>query len=182
MNPLRETVRPVLPNLRRYASVLTGDRRTGDWYTRIALETLLQEPFRVRADGDARFQLYKLFGDVLSVDSVASVDAQDEAESDDVLKRGLLALPLLTRHLFLLVTLEGFSVRRAAQLLGMAKSEADSLLTFARKQMRDRLEMPPDMAANDARARSVPAPKPPAQTPRQITPRQLDMGRRACVQ
>jgi hypothetical protein len=89
MNSLRETVRPILSDLRRYASALTGDRRTGDWYTRIVLETLLQEPFRVRADGDVRFQLYKLLGDVLSVDGVASVDTQDEAESDDLLKAGL---------------------------------------------------------------------------------------------
>jgi hypothetical protein len=94
----------------------------------------------------------------------------------------LLALPLLTRHAFLLVTLEGFSVRRAAELLGMPKNEAESLLTFACKQMRDRLEIPPDMAVSGARARSVPASKPPAQTPWQITPRQLDIGPGAFVQ
>lgn len=182
MDPLRETIRPFLSDLRRYASALTGDRRTGDWYTRIALETLLQEPFRVRAGGDVKFQLYKLLGDVLSVDGVASVDTQDEAESDDILKQGLVVLPLLTRHLFLLVTLEGFSVRRAAELLGMAKNEAESLLTFARKQMRDRVEIQPDMAVSDTRARSIPASKPPAQTPRQITPRQFDIGRGAFVQ
>jgi len=113
----------------------------------------LQEPFRVRADGDVRFQLFKLLGDALSVDGVAAVDAQDETEStepDDVLKQGLLALPLLTRHLFLLVTLEGFSVRRAAELLGMGEDEAESLLSFARKQIPDRLEMPFGMAVSDA--------------------------------
>jgi len=182
MDRLPETVWPIFSDLRRYASALTGDRRMGDWYTRITLETLLQEPFRVRADGDVRFQLYKLLGDALSVDGVASVDAQDETESDDVLKRGLLALPLLTRHLFLLVTLEGFSVRRAAELLGMAKDEADSLLAFARKQMRDRREMPSGMAVSNARTHSLPESKSPTQTPRQIASRQLEIGLGAYVQ
>jgi hypothetical protein len=181
MDRLPETVWPIFSDLRRYASALTGDRRMGDWYTRITLETLLQEPFRVRADGDVRFQLFKLRGDALSVDGVVSVDAQDETESDDVLKRGLLALPLLTRHLFLLVTLEGFSVRRAAELLGMAKGEAESFFTFAREQMRDQLEMPSDTAVSDARAQ--PAGVQTADTnATAIAPRQLEIGRSAFVQ
>jgi hypothetical protein len=105
MASISESVRPFLSDLRRHASALTGDRRTGDWYVRITLETLLQEPFRVRTQDDVRFQLYKLFGSALAVGGIASRNNQDAAESDDVLKQNLLALPFLTRHLFLLVTL-----------------------------------------------------------------------------
>jgi hypothetical protein len=61
-------------------------------------------------------------------------------------------LPFLTRHLFLLVTLEGFSVERAAALLGMTQGEAGSLLARARKQAPDTLEMPTDMVASGPRA------------------------------
>ena len=136
---LPETVRPMLAGLRRYAWTLTGDRRTGDWYTRIALETLLEEPYRVRARGDVKAQLYRLFADVLSVAGAASLGGQDGSDADDFSKQGLLALPLLTRHLFLLITLEGFSVERAADLLGIAESEAGSHLAAARDRMRDRL-------------------------------------------
>jgi DNA-directed RNA polymerase specialized sigma24 family protein len=152
MASISESVRPILSDLRRYASALTGDRRTGDWYVRITLETLLQEPFRVRAEDDVKFQLYKLFGSTLAVGGIASGNNQDAAESDDVLKQNFLALPLLTRHLFLLVTLEGFSVKRAAELLGMTRGEAVSLLAWARKQALDPLEMPTDMLASSPRA------------------------------
>lgn len=134
MNSLRDTMWPMFSSFRRYTWALTGDRGTGDWYARIALETLAQEPFRVRAGGDVKLQLYKLLGEALSVNSVAS-DIPDDAESDDMLKQGLLALPLLKRHLFLLVTREGFAVGRAAELLGMAESEAQSLVASTRQQM-----------------------------------------------
>jgi DNA-directed RNA polymerase specialized sigma24 family protein len=151
MASISESVRPILSDLRRYASALTGDRRTGDWYIRITLETLLQEPFRVRAEDDVRFQLYKLFSSALAVGGVASGNNLDGAESDDVLTQNLLGLPLLTRHLFLLVTLEGFSGERAAALVSMTQSEAVSLLGWVQNQARDPQEMPTDVVISSRR-------------------------------
>ena len=182
MNPLAEAISPMLPGLHRYACALTGDECSGDWYVRIVLETLLQEPFRVRADEDVRFQLYKLLGDALSVAGMASLDVGDKAESQDTLDQGLHALPLLTRHLFLLVTLEGFSVRRAAELFGIAEDEADSHLAGVRRHLRGRLDEPLDPDRRHRRAHSVRASKPPTPTPWRIPPRPHAIGRELVVQ
>jgi response regulator PhyR-like protein/sigma-70-like protein len=182
MNPLAEAISPMLPGLHRYACALTGDQCSGDWYVRIALETLLQEPFRVRADEDVKFQLYQLLGDALSVDGMASLDVGDEAESEDILEQGLHALPLLTRHLFLLVTLEGFSVRRAAELFGIAEDEANSHLAWVRKQLRGRLGEPLDPALRHTRAHGVRASKPPTPAPWQIPAHPHGIGRELVVQ
>lgn len=143
MSPLAEEILPMLPGLRRYARALVGDRRTGDWYVRIALETLLEEPFRVRADGDVRLQLYRLLGDVLSIEGVEPTDISDQIRSDEIgsgetLGDDLLRLPLLTRHLFLLVRLEGFSVQRAAKLFAISVDEVETHLVWAREQLQAR--------------------------------------------
>lgn len=74
----------MLSGLRRYTPALTGDRRTGDWYTCVALETLLQEPFRVRANGKMTFQIYKLMGEVLSADSVVSDVSEVRGEGSGI--------------------------------------------------------------------------------------------------
>jgi len=153
MRPLANEIGSTLPALRRYACALTGDQRTGDWYVRVALEALLEEPSRISPNGDERFQLYKLLGEVLTIDGPASFNVPsdadaDRAESTDSLKRRVTDLPILTRHLLLLVTLEGFSVRRAAELFGIPESEAEAHLLWARRQLRDCERAPIATSAN----------------------------------
>ena len=153
MRPLANEIGSTLPALRRYACALTGDRRTGDWYVRVALETLLQEPSRISVNGDIRFQLYKLLGEALTIDGPASLDipseaAMDDAESAHSLKSRVSVLPVLTRHLLLLVALEGFSVRRAAELFDIPESEAEAHLVWARDQLRNGESAPMTISAN----------------------------------
>jgi hypothetical protein len=49
MADVTEQLVTILPYLRRYARALVGDQGVGDTYVRICLETLVQEPGRVRA-------------------------------------------------------------------------------------------------------------------------------------
>jgi hypothetical protein len=135
MTPLAQEITNVLPGLRRYARAVTGDQRSGDRYIRIALEILAEESWRVRAGREVKFHLYKLFDDVLSIFEPAPSDGIDQADPYHRLKHGVLDLPLLSRKLLLLVTLERFPIGRAAELLQMPEREAEVHLAGARAQL-----------------------------------------------
>jgi hypothetical protein len=136
MTPLtHQEIARALPSLRRYARAVTGDPRSGDRYIRIALEILVEEPWRVRAGRDVRFHLYKLFDDVLSVFEPGPPDGIDRADSYHRLKHGVLDLPLLSRKLLLLVLVERFPLSRASALLDMPEREAEVHLAGARARL-----------------------------------------------
>jgi|SRR5581483_4902656 len=124
MTPLVQEILATLPSLRRYAFALTGERRSGDRYIEVALETLLEEPERIRRGDDVRYKLYELFNDVLGILSPESDDVEPGLEDHVGLRSSLQALPLRSRKLLLLVTLEGFTLARAAELLRMPLTEA----------------------------------------------------------
>jgi DNA-directed RNA polymerase specialized sigma24 family protein len=136
MTPLNQEIARLLPGLRRYARAVTGDRLSGDRYVRIALEILVEEPWRIRAVGDVKFDLYKLFDDVLSIfEPGPAADAIDWADPYHRLKRGVLDLPLVSRKLLLLVSVERFPLRRAAELMRMPVQEAEVHLAGARARL-----------------------------------------------
>ncbi|HXP74038.1 MAG TPA: hypothetical protein VN823_07815 [Stellaceae bacterium] len=136
MAPLIQEIATLLPSLRRYAGAVTGDQRSGDRYIRVALEILAEEPGRVRPGHDVKFQLYKLFDDVLSIfEPGPSAGTIDQADPYHRLKHGVLDLPLLSRKLLLLVTVERFPLSRAAELLQMPARDAEVHLAGARAQL-----------------------------------------------
>ena len=136
MTSLIEEIATLLPSLRRYARAVTGDRRTGARYVRIALEILAEEPWRIQPGQDVKFRLYKLFDDVLSIfEADPSDGSADQADPYHRPKHGLMDLPLLSRKLLLLVTVERFPLSRAAELLEMPAREAEVHLAGARAQL-----------------------------------------------
>lgn len=136
MAPLIQEIATVLPSLRRYARAVVGDHRSGDRYIRVALEILAEEPWRVRPGRDVKFHLYKLFDDVLSIFQPGpSAGMIDEADPYHRLKHGVLDLPLVSRKLLLLVTVERFPLSRAAELLQMPAREAEVHLAGARARL-----------------------------------------------
>lgn len=136
MGALNQEIATLLPGLRRYARAVIGDRLSGDRYVRIALEILAEEPWRVRTDGDVKFDLYRLFDEVLSIFEPGSID--DDVDLGDPyhrLKHGVLDLPLTSRKLMLLVTVERFPLRQAAELVHMPVQEAEVHLAGARARL-----------------------------------------------
>jgi RNA polymerase sigma-70 factor (ECF subfamily) len=138
MTSLSQALKTTVPSLRRYAIALTGDRTAGDRYVRVTLETLAEEPWRVRTAGDVRFQLYRLFHDVLHIFNMSNADEDDVVDLTPgwQLRRELEDLPLLDRELLLLVLLEGFSLKQAAILLNLRVPEATRRLATARARLR----------------------------------------------
>jgi len=138
MASLREQIIELLPGLRRYASALTGDRGIGDEYIRVALMVHAEDPRHIKLDADVKFQLYKLLHRVLDALIVPAAERlADYAEWVPIegVQEGLIALPLLSRKLLLLVTVEGFALERAAELVGLPVREARLRLVRARMQM-----------------------------------------------
>jgi DNA-directed RNA polymerase specialized sigma24 family protein len=132
MTPLIQEILKLLPSLRRYARAVTGDRRSADRYIRMALEILAEEPWRVPPGHEVKFGLYKLFDDVLSIfESDPTGETIDQTDPYHRLKHGVLDLPILSRKLLLLVTVERFPLSRAAKLLQMPAREAEIHLAGA---------------------------------------------------
>jgi hypothetical protein len=136
MTPPVQEISKLLPNLRRYGRAVTGDRRSADRYIRVALEVLAEEPWRVPPGRDVKFRLYKLFDDVLAVfESDPTQGMIDQADPYHRLKQGVLDLPISTRKLLMLVTVERFPLSRAAELLEMSTCEAEARLAEACVQL-----------------------------------------------
>ena len=134
MGDLALEVAKRLPYLRRYARALTGSQDRGDRYIRVCLEVLLKEPHRISPEGDIRLQLYSLFHEiwmpraadegVTSIVNLApSAQRSVEAKLDTLAPR--------ERQMLLLTSLEGFSIKHAADILKLPLEEASDLLVRA---------------------------------------------------
>lgn len=133
MADLAREVAKRLPYLRRYARALTGAQESGDSYIRICLEVLLKEPHRISVEGDIRLQLYSLFHEIWmprpAGENATSIDMATSAQRSVEAK--LEALEPRERQMLLLTSLEGFSIKQAAEILKLPMTEAGDLLARA---------------------------------------------------
>ena len=127
---------PILPSLRRYASALTGSVRSGDEYVRVALETVVEEPWRLPATRNVKPELFALLHRTLDVCHFEDLDSGEGVDGSADLRNHLLRLPLVDREVLLLVDLEGFALQDAAELLELPEFEATWRLFRARRAFR----------------------------------------------
>jgi DNA-directed RNA polymerase specialized sigma24 family protein len=126
-----------LPGLRRYACALTGSTRSGDEYIRVALEALMEEPWRLPPQSAVKPELYALLHRTLRICRFEDADVPQTSAADSAdMRHRLQRLSLVNRELLLLVDLEGFTVQEAAELLGLAESDAEWRLANARRALR----------------------------------------------
>ncbi len=126
----------LLPYLRRYARALTGSQERGDRYVRLFLEVILQEPARLSRDGDLKHNMFKAFHETWDAVAVEA-EGPDAAELSGKakLEQRIAALPARHRQVLLLVSLEGFPVTRAAEIIGISEQEARQDLLDARLEL-----------------------------------------------
>ena len=141
-----------LPALRRYACALTGSTRSGDEYIRVALEALVEEPWRLQAKSEVRLELYALFHRALQSCRFQELGAPMASEAASEVQRRLLRLSLLNRKLLLLVDLEDLPVSCAAKLLRLTEDEAEWRIASARRALQTRRRV----GANAGRRRRAP--------------------------
>jgi DNA-directed RNA polymerase specialized sigma24 family protein len=104
-----------LPYLRRYARALSGSQSSGDAYVAEALEAIIEDPTVLDPDVPPRVGLYRLFTKIWN--SVAVNEGAEPAERALPVEQRLAHITPRPRQAFLLVALEGFSEKDAAQIL-----------------------------------------------------------------
>lgn len=126
-----ELIVPVLPYLRRYARALTGSQERGDRYVRQFLEAVLAEPELVGEGSDPKVETFRAFHQVCTGLEPAELPSEAR-DPDEQMERQIAALSPLDRQMLLLVSLEGFSVAKAAEILELPDEEARERLLQAR--------------------------------------------------
>ncbi|MEL6511164.1 MAG: response regulator [Pseudomonadota bacterium] len=124
-----------LPFLRRYARALTGDQTTGDTYAAVTLEAVLEDRSVVDEASSIKIGLFKVFHTLWN-SSGAPVD-DNETGLRAKAQAHLANLTPKTREALLLNTIEEFNVAAVAEIMRIDQSEADHLLSVARREMED---------------------------------------------
>lgn len=115
-----DRIAPHLPYLRRFSRALTGAQSTGDACVRSTLEALIEDNTLLEADLEPRIALYRLYCTVWST-GVGLVQNPADDPGDDASQNGAGRLTQISpnsRAALLLTTMEGFSERDAALVLG----------------------------------------------------------------
>lgn len=129
-------VEAILPRLRRHAVMVTGSRHWADETVATCLRAYRLEPGQVRVD-HAPADLFRLFHNVAGL-AGKPARATGSTGCADTMPERLRLLGVLSpaqRRVLTLVTVEGFTVKEAADILGMAVDEASVLLGGARKAL-----------------------------------------------
>jgi CheY-like chemotaxis protein/DNA-directed RNA polymerase specialized sigma24 family protein len=133
----------ILPYLRRYARALTGSQERGDRYVRQFLEIVIQDASLLKNAGDLKLNAFAIFHKIRQgLDTDLPRGGATDAGPDPTMERRIAKLPELHREILLLVSLEGFSITQAAQIVAISADEARE------KLMKARLELQREVGAN----------------------------------
>ena len=136
MDGARPDLSSYLPEIRRYARILTGSQKLGDWYVRITLQVIIKAIARWAQSGssgdDMRFRLYHAFQQVWArATAPADLTNTTADDSEEPLGSHLRALPELDREALLLTELCGFSIEQASRILDVTIDQARDSLASA---------------------------------------------------
>ena len=144
---------PFIPNLRRYARALIGDREGADDLVQDTLERAVRK-FHLWRPGDLRAWLFTIMHNVF-VNQLKARKVAYEVEIDDSiaapqssvtstdlmdLDRGLMALSPDQREVVLLVALEDMTYAEVSRALGIPIGTVMSRLSRAREKLRRLME------------------------------------------
>jgi len=131
---LSQTIAPHLPYLRRFARALAGSQPAGDAYVAATLEVLAEDPTVFDDSLDPRVALYRTF---LGLWNSIGINLQPEMPNPGgtAVDRKLEQITPLPRQAFLLCSVEGFSPREAATVLGVSADDVEALIDAAGREI-----------------------------------------------
>jgi RNA polymerase sigma-70 factor (ECF subfamily) len=148
-----EQVVPFIPNLRRYARALVGDRHAADDLVQDTLERAVRK-FHLWRPGDLRAWLFSIMHNVF-VNQLKANRMSSSAEVDESfvgattpgwvtdlrdLERGLAVLPDEQREVVLMVSLEDMSYEEVSRALGVPIGTVMSRLSRGREKLRRHMD------------------------------------------
>jgi CheY-like chemotaxis protein len=132
---ISEEVTSHLPYLRRFARAATGSQKSGDAYVASVLEAILADPTILPEHRDARVGLYRTFLKIVNSIGWNDHGSADASPGLDAVQRNLGVLAPRARQAFLLVAVEEFSPREAAQILDVDDAELERLIDEAGREI-----------------------------------------------
>jgi CheY-like chemotaxis protein len=130
-------IAPHLPYLRRFARALTGSQGGGDACVVAVLESVLADQSGFEANCDTKIALYRRF---LQIWNVLDVNKREsDTEERDIAARSLEALTPRPRQAFLLTTMEGFPIDRAAAILQASPDVMADLIDQAGREIAEQV-------------------------------------------
>jgi DNA-directed RNA polymerase specialized sigma24 family protein len=122
-----------VPYLRRYARALVGSQTSGDAYVAAALEALVRDPGTIDETENLRVVLFRLLSKIWN--SVPVNGTTDQVIDLFAGERNLGSIAAMPRQAFLLVSVEGFSEKDAAQILEVTEADFKVLVDDAGREM-----------------------------------------------
>ncbi|MFC5387251.1 response regulator [Aquamicrobium segne] len=133
---LSTTIAPHLPFLRRFSRAVSGSQESGDALVAAMLEAIIADTSIFPKASSDRIALYKIFTRMFT--SVAIRIPQEETAAPDWEKHAAANLNTLAprpRQAFLLVAVEGFDEKQAAEILDVDETEFTRLLSEASREI-----------------------------------------------
>ncbi len=123
-----------IPFLRRFSRAMTGSQQSGDSFAAAALEAILADR-SVLQGSSTKTALFKVLYSIWA--SVGAPVEHGEHGARAKAQKRLESLTNNSREALLLHTIEGFSFDEIAEIIGVEQSEAEELVTIARREMAD---------------------------------------------
>src|SRR5690242_13914305 len=125
---LSATIAPHLPFLRRFSRAVSGSQQSGDALVAAMLEAIIADISIFPKSSTDRIALYRLFASMFTSISVRVPSEHAASAWEQRAVANLAAIAPRPRQAFLLVAVEGFDHKEAAEVLGTSDSEFNALL------------------------------------------------------
>jgi DNA-directed RNA polymerase specialized sigma24 family protein len=132
MPSLAENIASHLPQLRRFARLLTGSQQAGDAAVSRMLQAIVADP-GAYPEKPGRVEVYQLFLKTLA--AIPEEAAPHGASIGQTAARSLAAMTPQARQAFLLVSVEELVPREAAEVLEVSQRRAEELLNQASEEI-----------------------------------------------
>lgn len=128
-------IAPHLPYLRRFTRALTGNQTAGDAYVASTLEVLIADISAFPETSSDRIGLYRLFSQLFEQTDIPIKDPSSGQPWEERAAANLKTVAPRPRMAFLLVSVEGFNEKEAAEILNINELELGDLLKEASEEI-----------------------------------------------
>ncbi|WP_420961266.1 response regulator [Brucella sp. IR073] len=132
---LSTRIAPHLPYLRRFSRAVTGSQTSGDAYVAATLEALIADISIFPECSSDKIGLYKLFSSMFETTAIRVPEATSDLSWEARTAANLGGIAPKARQAFLLVSVEAFSEKEAAEILDVSEEELMALLSEASQEI-----------------------------------------------